>query len=231
MKRSLDIPLQVLNRIMGEEELFQDETCYPHKKFRRNNSSSSKIDDLSSMSHNCSHGDQSATPSSLTSHQSSSKLASETEKPQMNCQNSMKTPKDNHSLSILETILRRKAPYCTPEEKKRKELLANIILEERVCPMDTGHHCIVKCATTQQDNFLNHSKKDTVSISTKTSRLYRALTNSNRQKKIIHEPIEHLTRQMPELVTIDPQSPPPMPRLVCIDSQSNDHGLAINNDG
>ena len=205
---------------MRREELFKDETCYPHKKFRRHNSSTSKIDDFSSMSHNCSHGDQSAIPSSL-----SSTLASVAGKPQMNCQNSMNTPKDNPSLSILETIFRRKAPHCTPEEKKRKDLLANIILEEHVCPMDTGHHCMVICGTTQQDNFLNHLTKDKISISTKTSRLYRTLTNSNRQKKIIYEPIEHLTRQMPELVVIDSKSPPPMPGLVCINSQSNDHGL------
>ena len=212
---------------MRREELFKDETCYPHKKFRRHNSSTSKIDHFSSMSHNCSNGDQSAIPSSLTLHQSSSTLASVAGKPQMNCQNRMKTPKDNHPLSILKTILRRKAPHCTPEEKKRKELLGNIILEERICPMDTGHHCMVICGTTQQDNFLNHLTKDKISISTKTSRLYRTLTSSNRQMKIIHEPIEHLTRQMPELVVIDSKSPPPMPGLVCINSQSNVHGLAI----
>ena len=94
--------------------------------------------------------------------------------------------------------------------------------------MDTGHHCVVICTTTQPDNSLNHLKKDNISISTKTSRLCSALTTSNRQKKIIHEPIEHLTGQMPELVAIDSQSSHPMPRLVCIDSQSNDPGLAIN---
>lgn len=60
-------------------------------------------------------------------------------------------------MSLLASTLRRETPLSTPEETKRNELLANLILEGNVpslCPLDQGlsseHQGLLMCATSRK---------------------------------------------------------------------------------
>ena len=99
LKRALEQPPQPYNGGMGA---FQDEVYKPHKKFRRTNHSSN--------SDECSSTFRDSPPPSL--------LASQ-----------LAQPPQDQPLSLLATTLRKQGPTLTPEESKRNEIIANLILD------------------------------------------------------------------------------------------------------
>ena len=122
LKRALEQPPQNFNSVSGGIGGFQDEVYKPHKKFRRSGN-------VSGSSSNTADECTSSTGSSgLAEEQSCSLLASQLSEPPKTVGASYFQMQEQ-PLSLLASTLRKSAPIITPEESKRNEIIANLILE------------------------------------------------------------------------------------------------------
>ena len=174
LKRALEQPPQSFNPMMGGVTTFQDEVYKPHKKFRRSNlPPSANIDECPSSTQTGSPEERLSSPPPSTSHnQTSSLLASQLTEAPKSYEPRLRSPPQEQPISLLASTLRRETPLSTPEETKRNELLANLILEGNVpplCPIDPEHQGLLMCAMGRDDSHhsksknTNSSKKHTMS--------------------------------------------------------------------
>merc|ERR1712088_1066072 len=171
LKRALEQPPQSFNPMMGGVTTFQDEVYKPHKKFRRSNlPPSANIDECPSSTQTGSPEDRLSSPQPSTSHnQTSSLLASQLNEAPKSYEPRLRSPPQAQPISLLASTLRRETPLSTPEEAKRNELLANLILEGNVpplCPIDPEHQGLLMCAM-GRDNYSHHSKSKNTNGSNK----------------------------------------------------------------
>ena len=173
LKRALEQPPQPYNPMTT----FQDEVYKPHKKFRRSNlSTSANTDECSSSTQSTEDRLSSPPPSSPQQH-TTSLIASQLAEAPKNYEPRIRSPAQEHPMSLLASTLRRETPLSTPEETKRNELLANLILEGNVpslCPLDQGlsseHQGLLMCATSRQEAALSNQLVNKIS-NTSTSNL------------------------------------------------------------
>lgn len=96
----------------------------------------------------------------------------------------IRSPPQDQPISLLASTLRRETPLSTPEETKRNELLASLILEGNIpplCPLDPEHQGLLMCASSRQDAAYSHQIVNKAN-STNASTLY--ATSSSSQDKI-----------------------------------------------
>jgi len=212
LKRALEQPPQPFNPMMRGVTTFQDEVYKPHKKFRRRNlSSSANIDECPSSTQSTDDRLSSPPPSS-PQHHTGSLLASQLAEAPKFYEPRLRSPAQEHPMSLLASTLRRETPLSTPEETKRNELLANLILEGNVpslCPLDQGlsseHQGLLMCATSRKEAVFSHQLVNKIS-NTNTSNLY--TTSSLSQDHSITENSTCIPRRQlpPPTATITSQS-------------------------
>ena len=206
LKRALEQPPQTFNPMMRGVATFQDEVYKPHKKFRRSNISSANIDECPSSTQTGTPEERLSSPPPSSSRQSSSLLASQLAEAPKNYEPRIRSPPQAQPMSLLASTLRRETPLSTPEETKRNEMLANLILEGNVpslCPIDPEHQGLLMCATSRQDAAFPHQIKDSKSINTNASNMYTASSSSQEQKNTNNIPRRQLP---PPTATITSQS-------------------------
>jgi hypothetical protein len=146
---------------------------------------SANIDEYpSSTQSGCSEDRLSSPPPSSSQHQTSNLLATQLAEAPNNYEPRIRSPPQEQPISLLASTLRRETPLSTPEEAKRNELLANLILEGNIpslCPLDAENQGLLMCATSRQDAAFSHQNVNKAN-STNTSNLYTASTSS--QEKI-----------------------------------------------
>ena len=207
LKRALEQPPQAFNPMMRGVATFQDEVYKPHKKFRRSNiPPSANIDECPSSTQTGMSEDRLSSPPPSSSRRSSSLLASQLAEAPKNYEPRLRSPPQAQPMSLLASTLRRETPLSTPEEAKRNEMLANLILEGNVpplCPIDSEHQGLLMCATSRQDAAFPHQIKDNKSINTNASTLYTASSSSQEQNNTNNFPRRQLP---PPSATITSQS-------------------------
>ena len=183
LKRALEQPPQAFNPMMRGVTTFQDEVYKPHKKFRRSNvPPSANIDECPSSTQTGPAEDRLSSPPPSSSRPLNSLLATQLAEAPKNYEPRIRSPPQEQPMSLLASTLRRETPLSTPEETKRNELLANLILEGNVpslCPMDPDQQGLLMCATSRQDAAFSHQIKDNKSINTNTSNLFHTSSSSS----------------------------------------------------
>jgi len=184
LKRALEQPPQAFNPMMRGVTTFQDEVYKPHKKFRRSNiPPSANIDECPSSTQTGPTEDRLSSPPPSSSRPSlNSLLATQLAEAPKNYEARLRSSPQEQPMSLLASTLRRETPLSTPEETKRNDMLANLILEGNVpslCPMDPDHQGLLMCATSRQDAAFPNK-----SINTNTSNLYTSSSSSQEQNKL-----------------------------------------------